>query len=142
MGGSGSTPSGSRSSPWHRRCAALPSRARRGAAAITLDSVALLDLFDALLLLILGLALLVAFVFIEKRIEQPMLDLSLFRIRAFSAGNIASLLNSLARGAVTLVLTFYLQGPSMGLDALSAGLFLIPISISLALLGRDPSNIQ
>ncbi len=104
-------------------------------AAITLDAVSALDHFDALLLLAFGLALLAAFVFIERRVEQPMLDLSLFRIRFFSAGTIASLLNSLARGAVTLVLTFYLQGPSMGLDALSAGLFLIPISVSLALLG-------
>jgi MFS family permease len=36
---------------------------------------------------------------------------------------------------VTLVLTFYLQGPSMGLDALSAGIFLIPISVAIALFG-------
>jgi len=42
-----------------------------------------------------------------------MLDLSLFKLRLFNAGTVASLLNSLARGAVTLVLTFYLQGPSM-----------------------------
>jgi len=82
-----------------------------------------------------GVAMLVAFVFIERRIPQPMFDLSLFRIRMFTAGNIAIFLNALARGAVSLVLVFYLQGPTMGLDPLTAGIFLIPISLSLALFG-------
>jgi EmrB/QacA subfamily drug resistance transporter len=103
--------------------------------AITLDAVALLPVDQSVLLLGAGIALLVAFVVTERRVKEPMLDLSLFRIRLFTAGTIASLLNSLARGAMTLVLTFYLQGPSMGLDALSAGIFLIPISVSLAFLG-------
>ena len=103
--------------------------------AITLDAVSLLQLDQFFLLLGAGIFLLVAFVFTERRVKEPMLDLSLFRIRLFSAGTIASLLNSLARGAVTLVLTFYLQGPSMGLNALSAGIFLIPISVSIAFLG-------
>jgi MFS family permease len=64
-----------------------------------------------------------------------MLALSLFRIREFAAGNLAILLNSLARGAVTLVLVFYLQGPSMHLSPFTAGLFLIPTSASLAFFG-------
>jgi EmrB/QacA subfamily drug resistance transporter len=104
-------------------------------AAITLEAVALLQFDQFVLLLGSGIGLLAAFVFIERRVKEPMLDLSLFRIRLFTAGTIASLFNSLARGAVTLVLTFYLQGPSMGLDALQAGIYLIPISISIALLG-------
>ncbi len=103
--------------------------------AITLDAVSLLQVDQFVLLLTAGIALLVAFVYTERRVKEPMLDLSLFRIRLFTAGTIASLLNSMARGAVTLVLTFYLQGPSMGLDALSAGVFLIPISVSIGLLG-------
>jgi EmrB/QacA subfamily drug resistance transporter len=103
--------------------------------AITLDAVSLLALDQFVLLLGAGIFLLAAFVFTERRVKEPMLDLSLFRIRLFTAGTIASLLNSLARGAVTLVLTFYLQGPSMGLDALSAGIFLIPISVFIAFTG-------
>ncbi len=103
--------------------------------AITLDAVSLLQPEQFVLLLGAGAALLAAFVFTERREKDPMLDLSLFKIRLFTAGTVASLLNSMARGAVTLVLTFYLQGPSMGLDALSAGIFLIPISVSIALLG-------
>src|SRR5271169_5027160 len=103
--------------------------------AITLDAVSLLQPDQFVLLLGAGVALLAAFVFTERRVKEPMLDLSLFKIRLFTAGTIASLLNSMARGAATLVLTFYLQGPSMGLDALSAGVFLIPISLSIALFG-------
>ena len=64
-----------------------------------------------------------------------MFDLSLFRIRMFTAGNTAIFLNALARGAVSLVLVFYLQGPTMGLDPLTAGLYLVPVSLSLALFG-------
>jgi EmrB/QacA subfamily drug resistance transporter len=104
-------------------------------AAITLDAVSLFDPAQFALLLGFGVSLLAAFVLIERRVKEPMLDLSLFKIRLFTAGTVASFLNSLARGAVTLVLTFYLQGPSMGLDALAAGLFLVPISVSLAFLG-------
>jgi MFS family permease len=79
--------------------------------------------------------MLVAFLATERRVAMPMLALSLFRIRQFAAGNLAIILNSLARGAVTLVLVFYLQGPSMKLDPLTAGIFLIPTSASLAVFG-------
>jgi EmrB/QacA subfamily drug resistance transporter len=82
-----------------------------------------------------GTCLLVLFVVVEKKARDPMFDLSLFRIRMFTAGNLAIFLNSLARGAVSLVLVFYLQGPTMGLGPLSAGLYLIPISLSLAFFG-------
>src|SRR4029079_2668253 len=37
-----------------------------------------------------GVALLVVFVMIERRVEEPMFNLSLFRIRAFVAGNLAN----------------------------------------------------
>jgi EmrB/QacA subfamily drug resistance transporter len=82
-----------------------------------------------------GVGLLVFFVAVERRTPDPMFDLSLFRIRLFTAGNLAIFLSALARGAVSLVLVFYLQGPTMKLDPLTAGLFLIPISVSLALFG-------
>jgi EmrB/QacA subfamily drug resistance transporter len=82
-----------------------------------------------------GLGMLLLFFFAETRVSSPMLNLSLFRIRQFAAGNTAILLNSLARGAVTLVLVFYLQGPSMKLDPFTAGLFLIPNSASIAFFG-------
>lgn len=79
--------------------------------------------------------LLVLFVLVERIVPSPMFDLRLFRIRAFAAGNAAILLNALARGAFTLVLVFYLQGPTMHLGPYAAGIFLVPSSASLALIG-------
>ncbi|HYC12104.1 MAG TPA: MFS transporter [Nitrososphaerales archaeon] len=104
-------------------------------AGITLFSISYLSLPGLLASMAAGAALLVLFVFVELRTAEPMFNLSLFKIRMFSAGNIAILLNALARGAVSLVLVFYLQGPTMGLDPLTAGLYLLPISLSLAALG-------
>ena len=103
--------------------------------AITLYAVSSFTIQEFYLLSAVGVSLLAAFAFIEGRVQEPMLDFSLFRNRMFSAGNVAIFLNALARGAVSLVLVFYLQGPTMGLDPLAAGIFLIPISASLALFG-------
>ncbi len=102
---------------------------------MTLNIIAGLDALTTYLLLGLGVVLLVAFFITETKVQMPMLAFSLFRIRAFAAGNLAIVLNSLARGAVTLVLVFYLQGPSMQLSPFTAGLFLIPTSASLAFFG-------
>ncbi len=55
--------------------------------------------------------------------------------RQFSASAIAMLLNALARGAFTFILVFYLQGPPRFLSPFTAGLFLIPVSASLATVG-------
>jgi MFS family permease len=57
-----------------------------------------------------GLGLLVLFVFVERRVPDPMFRLELFRIRMFSAGNIAGFLSSLARGGLQLILIVWLQG--------------------------------
>ncbi|MGA3354610.1 MAG: MFS transporter, partial [Acidimicrobiales bacterium] len=45
-----------------------------------------------------GLACLVVFVVVEMKVKDPMFRLSLFRIRAFTAGNAASFLGSVGRG--------------------------------------------
>jgi EmrB/QacA subfamily drug resistance transporter len=84
---------------------------------------------------VLGIALLGLFVYVESREASPMLDLSLFRNREFSGSAVAMLLNALARGAFTFVLVFYLQGPPRFLSPFTAGLFLIPVSASLATFG-------
>ncbi len=86
-------------------------------------------------LVVVGTIALVLFVYYELKIDHPMFDLNLFKIRLFAAGNLAILLNSLARGAMTFVLVFYLQGPTMKLNPFTAGLFLIPTSISLSIFG-------
>ena len=72
---------------------------------------------------------------IERQVENPMIHLSLFKIRAFSGGTLATFLNFLASGCVLLVMTSYLQGPTMSLDPLVAGLFLLPNALSSAVVG-------
>ncbi len=57
-----------------------------------------------------GVALLIAFWLIENNVEEPMFNLKLFRIRAFSAGNLASLLMSIGRGGLQFMLIIWLQG--------------------------------
>ena len=62
-----------------------------------------------------------------------MIDLTLFELKIFTSSNIAIFLNSVARGAFSFVIVFYLQGPSMSLSPLEAGLYLIPVSLALAI---------
>jgi len=93
-------------------------------------------------LLIGGTALLVVFAVIESRIAEPMFQLSLFRIRAFTAGNIAGLAVSIARGGLQFMLIIWLQGiwlPLHGYDysdtPLWAGIFLLPLTAGILIAG-------
>jgi MFS family permease len=89
-----------------------------------------------------GGVLLAAFCVVESRVEQPMFHLSLFRNRAFAAGNAASLLASVARGGLQFMLIIWLQGiwlPLHGYDyadtPLWAGIFLLPMTAGFLLAG-------
>jgi len=100
---------------------------------ITFGSFQIIDVFFSLFIIMGGTALLTLFYIVEKKVPQPMFDLSLFKINLFTSSNLAIFLNALARGAFTLVMVFYLQGPSMGLDPFHAGIYLIPVSIALSI---------
>jgi EmrB/QacA subfamily drug resistance transporter len=99
---------------------------------VTLANFRIVTPIEVFLSIIGGLSLLLLFIIIEKRTPKPMFDLSLFKIQSFTGGNIAIFLNALARGAFTLIMSFYLQGPSMRLNSLEAGIYLIPVSAALA----------
>ncbi len=103
--------------------------------AITLGALGQISALLAVGTGVAGGAFLVGFVWVEAHERSPMLDLSLFRNRQFTASATALLLNALARGAFTFILVFYLQGPPRFLSPFTAGLFLIPVSASLATLG-------
>jgi hypothetical protein len=96
---------------------------------ITFGSFQILNSIGMYLFIGVGLSLIGLFVFVETNVIKLMIDLSLFKIRSFLGGNIA-----IARGAFTLIMTFYLQGPTMRLSPLDAGLYLLPISIALSIL--------
>ena len=100
---------------------------------ITFGSFHLLNIFEITLFISGGISLLVLFYINEKKVSFPMMDLTLFRLRLFTSSNIAIFFNSLARGAFTFVMVFYLQGPTMLLNPLDSGIYLIPVSLSLAI---------
>ncbi len=102
---------------------------------LTLGALGSLGASAEATLVVVGAGLLVAFVAIETRVPHPMFRLALFRHRHFAAGNASILLNALARGAFTFVMVFYLQGPPLFLSPITAGFFLIPVSVSLASVG-------
>ncbi|MDN5846035.1 MAG: MFS transporter [Candidatus Nitrosocosmicus sp.] len=100
---------------------------------ITFGSFHLLNIFETILFILAGISLLVLFYKNEKKVSFPMMDLTLFRLRLFTSSNIAIFFNSLARGAFTFVMVFYLQGPTMLLNPLDSGIYLIPVSLALAI---------
>ncbi len=72
---------------------------------------------------------------IENRVTAPMIQLSLFRLRAFTFGNLAGLGISIGRGGMQFVLIIWLQGiwlPLHGYDysatPLWAGIFMLPLT--------------
>ena len=89
-----------------------------------------------------GIVMLAVFCFIETRVQQPMFRLPLFKIRAFTAGNVASLLSGLGRGGLMFVLIIWLQGiylPRHGYSfsqtPLWAGIFMLPLTVGFLIAG-------
>nr|WP_301332176.1 MFS transporter [Petropleomorpha daqingensis] len=89
-----------------------------------------------------GVVLLVAFCVVESKVADPMFDLKLFRIRAFSAGNLAGLLASISRGGLQFMLIIWLQGIWLPLHGYSfestplwAAVYLLPLTIGFLIAG-------
>jgi MFS family permease len=89
-----------------------------------------------------GVILFAAFILIETKVAAPMIQLSLFRIRAYTAGNIASLASSIARGGMQFVLIIWLQGIWLPLHGynysdtpLWAGIFMLPLTAGFLIAG-------
>lgn len=89
---------------------------------------------DALpaLLLVVGLAVAVAFVRVERALRAPMLPLSLFSSRPFSAAVVVGLCFNLSLYGALLCLSIYLQ-QTRGDSALRTGLLLLPMAVMVAL---------
>jgi EmrB/QacA subfamily drug resistance transporter len=80
--------------------------------------------------LIVAAVLLPGFVLIESRVKSPMLDLSIFKNRLFSAASAAAFTNGLARFALMFVFVFYFQGVQ-GDSPILAGLKLAPLALGM-----------
>jgi EmrB/QacA subfamily drug resistance transporter len=91
---------------------------------------------------VLGAASLVAFIFVERRVKEPMFNLSLFKIRPFAFGNISLLLSGLGRGAVMFLVVIWLQGIYLPLHGYAytetpfwAGVYMIPMLLGFVIFG-------
>ena len=89
-----------------------------------------------------GLATLAIFGVIETRVAEPMFRLALFRIRPFTAGNLASLLAGLGRGGLMFILIIWLQGIYLPIHGYSfsqtplwAGIAMLPLTIGFLVAG-------
>jgi MFS family permease len=89
-----------------------------------------------------GVVILAAFCVLETKIAEPMFQMSLFRIRAFAAGNAASLLGSIARGGLQFMLVIWLAGiwlPQHGYNfvdtPLWAGIYMLPLTAGFLIAG-------
>ncbi|MDQ2728131.1 MAG: MFS transporter, partial [Actinomycetota bacterium] len=89
-----------------------------------------------------GVMTLIMFGIIEGKATDPMFRLPLFKIRAFSAGNLANLLGALGRGGIMFILILWLQGiwlPEHGYSfvqtPLWAGIYMVPLTIGFLIAG-------
>lgn len=85
--------------------------------------------------LVAGVAMLVLFVLHERRSDHPMLPLSLFRVRNFAVGNVATLLVYGGLSAATFFVVIFLQQVA-DYSAVAAGLTLLPITAVMFVLSR------
>jgi MFS family permease len=89
-----------------------------------------------------GAALIGAFVVVESVVPQPMFQLRLFRIPAFTAGNVATLLAATGRGGLMFMLIIWLQGIWLPLHGYSyestpiwAAIYMLPMTAGFLIAG-------
>jgi MFS family permease len=87
-----------------------------------------------------GVVVLLAFVWVETKVAEPLFRMSLFKIRPFAAGNVASLMLALGRGGMQFMLIIWLQGIWLPLHGYSfsqtplwAGIYLVPLTVGFLL---------
>ena len=96
-----------------------------------------------------GAVLLVVFGVIETRVAEPMIDLRLFRVRAFAAGQAVNLLAAMSRGGLQFMLIIWLQGIWLPLHGYSyadtplwAGIYMLPLTLGFLLAGPASGAIS
>jgi MFS family permease len=93
-------------------------------------------------LLVGGVVVLGVFCYVETHTADPMFKLALFRIRAFSAGSLSTLLAAIGRGGLMFLLIIWLQGiwlPQHGYDfsrtPLWAAIYMLPLTAGFLIAG-------
>ena len=107
---------------------------------ISLTTMASISQFGAAVLYLISLITFGLFLYVELRVDTPLLDMQLFKIRLFSAGNISQLLWSLGLGSLSLTIILYFE-IIRGFDALMAGLLFLPIDVAFVCSGPMSGRI-
>lgn len=81
---------------------------------------------------LLGAAALAAFIVLERRQRDPMLDLSLFRNTTYAGANLAMLLVALSMFGVFFFVSLYMQNV-LGYSAVQAGAAFLPMTVLIIL---------
>jgi EmrB/QacA subfamily drug resistance transporter len=84
---------------------------------------------------------LLLFIWIERRADQPMVDLRLFRNRLFSISLVTALITFIAMAGTTILMPFYLQGV-LGFDTRQAGLLLAVVPLVAGLTAPISGNLS
>jgi len=96
---------------------------------ISLQTMAAIDNIEAAVLYLISIVTFALFLYVEPRMAEPILDMRLFKIRLFSAGNVSQFLYSLGFGSLSLIIILYFE-LIRGFDALTAGLLFLPLDVA------------
>lgn len=79
------------------------------------------------------------FLWYERRVPDPLIDIALFKHWPFGFGLLASFMNSISQSGIVLLFALYFQAVS-GVSPLEAGLMVLPVAIAalVASLGSGP----
>ncbi len=80
--------------------------------------------------IVIAVVFLASFVFIERRVSEPLIDLSLFKRRSYDGALIDNLIYNITLAGTMYVLALYLE-EVRGYDAFTAGLLLLPSTVSI-----------
>ncbi len=87
-----------------------------------------------------GLALLALFIINEKRADQPLMPLSIFRIRNVLGGNLAFLVIACTMFSMFFFLTLYVQ-TVLGYSPVKSGLCFLPVTFIIAIISGIVANL-
>jgi EmrB/QacA subfamily drug resistance transporter len=91
-------------------------------------------------LVVFGFILLLAFVAIERVVNNPLVPLTIFRVRAVSVSTVIVLLDFFALFGVLFFISLYLQSVH-GFSPVGAGLRLLPLTIAFAVAGPQGARL-
>lgn len=99
-----------------------------------------LNELNGIILTVIGLILLIIFIFTELKIKTPILNVRLFKNQRFTFSNVASLISYLDTMIITYVLNYHFQY-ILGMNTQTAGLLLIITPIIMVVLSPITGNL-